>query len=401
MNLKTVLSVDIGSSSLKAAIIDSRGKVLAKSRMPYLPSPSENYSAAKDWEKFFYLAADECMEKAGLLPDAVCISGNGPTLVSQDGTTLLWSHKVEQNSPSLFIPRILYFINNFTESFSSTKYLFSGPEYLIYQLTGKALTILPEERYLTAYWTEEKLREAGLSSRDIQKLPPYQAPGTQAGTMLLKGKSVAVYTGAPDFVSALIGTAAVSPLKLCDRSGSSEGLNLCTENPLSDPELRTLPSAVKPLWNLSYLIPQSGAPFEKYKKSLEEHEGKNLSYSELIELCLHQKEAIYLEGRALMIEIARNVKKGLDILRKVLNAQNLQLPDKMIVTGGQAKNLEWLQLKSSICGMELLVPECTDAELTGDAVFAFTGMGLFTSFAQGAEELCRIQRSIKPQDCPF
>lgn len=391
----TVLCADIGSSSLKAALIDCQGNVLAKSRRQFSGALKENFSAATEWKKIFLEAAEECFSFSQIMPDAVCISGNGPTLVNQNGKTLLWNTKVEQNSHSLFIPRIQYFKQNFSQDFSSSEFIFSGPEFLIWQLTGKALTILPEERYLEAYWSSESLALSGLSKEDEKKLPPYQAPGSSCGTFTFHQKEIAVYAGAPDFVSALIGTSTIQPLKLCDRAGSSEGLNLCTQKALFAPKLRTLPSAIPDLWNLSYLIPQSGALFASFKNELQQAVGKKLSYEETVSLCLHDSTELAQRGKILMEKTALEVKQGLDELKKALEEKGLSLPEEMTVTGGQANNLEWLKMKSEISEMELLLPECTDAELLGDSVMAFTGMEIFENFQQGAQKICRIKNRVK------
>ncbi len=395
MQTKCVLTADIGSSSLKAALINIEGKVLAFSRIPY----SKNMPAffeAKEWEKIFFMAAEECLSKCDDFPSAICISGNGPTLVSQDSRTLLWSYQVLQKGPSLFLDRILYFINNFTESFSSTKYLFSGPEYLIYQLTGRAVTILPEERFLSAYWTEDLLKNAGLSPKDICKIPPFVKSGSYVGEAFLKGKKVPLFAGSPDFVSALLGTACTKSGALCDRAGSSEGLNLVTDRAIYKKGLRTLPSAVPALWNLSFLIEDSGKAFEEYKKAVEKDQNKIFSYQDFIDLCLENKN--FLEGKMIMKNLALKVKEGLGILKEAFEEEGLAFPKEMAVTGGQAKNEKWLQFKSSVCGMKLLLPECSDAELLGDAVFAFCGLGDFKNFSQAAESLCKIKKVILPQD---
>jgi hypothetical protein len=39
---------------------------------------------------------------------------------------------------------------------------------------------------------------------------------------------VPVFDSGPDFIAALVGTATLFPGRLCDRAGSSEGLNLCS-----------------------------------------------------------------------------------------------------------------------------------------------------------------------------
>lgn len=417
---KTVLCADIGSSSLKAALITSEGKVLSKSRISF--TDTDGTKAACQWKDSFLKAAKEAMDKAkDTSVDAICISGNGPTLVSQDGTILPWSAQVDQNgSRSLFIPRIVAFKNQFEESFNSTEYLFSGPEYLIYTLTGAAVTILPEARYEEAYWSKEALIQAGLTEAETEKLPPFVAPGHQCGTLSLEGTTspVPVYTGAPDFLSALVGTNTLNPGDLCDRAGSSEGINLCTSVPVYGDKLRTLPSVIPGLWNVSYLLPDSGKQFSQFKARYEEYVGRETTYQDLVHDCLMSDGVFPLldQGKYLMIQTALKVKDGIQaisigalstpdslrtddgLLNMNLHNPDVFVPNKFVTTGGQATNNEWIQMKANITGLEIDVPECEDAELLGNAVFTFTSMGLFPSIKEAASRLCQTKERISPKN---
>lgn len=410
-----VVAVDIGSSSLKAAAIAVTGQVLARSRQPFLLRSDGR--AAGEWKDCLRKAmADLAARQPDVTLRALCISGNGPTLVGEGGETLLWNAPaaVPAASPlqapsqaekeSLFIPRIREFRNRYPDAWNRSRFVYSGPEYLIWQLTGESLTILPEERYVRAYWSGEALQAAGFTDAEAGKLPPFAAPGTQAGCLSedlspLARKGLPVYCGAPDFISALVGTNSLTPGSLCDRAGSSEGLNFCSDTPLVGEGIRTLPSVMPGLWNAGVLLPESGSRFSAFRDRVKAERGESLSFEELVHLCLYNpgQEALFDQGKYLMLQTAMQVRDSLKLLLACAADGNQRIPDRMTVTGGQASNDEWNQMKANVTGLTVFVPACSDAELLGDAVFAFTGMGLFPSVAEGAAALCSPAKCFEPE----
>ena len=407
----TVLCADIGTSSLKAAVIDEGGNVLAYSRQRFLSLYTDH--AAAEWLPSLakavsaIRAATPSPSVDALRIDALCISGNGPTLAGEGGETLLWNRQAAQSaSSSLFIPRILAFKERYPAAWESAKTIFSGPEYLIYQLTGARLSILPEARYEAAYWSTDSLREAGVNDGEAAKLPPFVAPGTLAGALSAEAarllgmrEGLPVYCGAPDFVSALVGTNTLEAGKLCDRAGSSEGLNLCTTEPVAAENIRTLPAPVPDLWNASYLIPESGSRFSAFKQKVEREFGRELDYDVLVRMLIESNGSLATldQGKYLMLQTALQVKEGLAALASAAEKAGTAMPRKMLVTGGQAANDDWNQMKADICGIDIVVPACSDAELLGDAAFAFTGMGVFADLSTAAFRLYRPEKFFQPR----
>ena len=408
----SILCADIGTSSLKAGVLAEDGRLIAYSRQQFLYLHTDH--AAAEW--FPALAAalyDIHEKKPSITVDALCISGNGPTIAVPSGETIRWNDAIPAcKTQSLYIPRILAFKKKYPSIWKKSDCILSGPECLIYRLTGNSICILPEERYKKAYWTQEELEQAGFSLQDRNKLPPFVAPGTMAGCLTadaariiqspLVKEGTPVFCGAPDFISALVGTNTLAPGKLCDRAGSSEGLNICTDSPVSMDEVRTLPSVQPPLWNASYLLPESGILFSAFKNKIERECGHEIDFNTLVHECISSDmtdtTSSFAQGKRLMNDTALQVKHALSVLAQAVVNEHTLMPTSMTITGGQAANAEWMQMKANITGMKILVPECNDAELTGDAVFACMGMGLFSSLTDGAQALCRIQKIIEPHE---
>ena len=409
---QTVLAVDIGTSSLKAAFVSEKGKISAFSRRPFFLCNTEH--ASKEWLPAFQNALQDLVSQSPeIRPSGICVSGNGPTLVAQSGETLLWNEKVVQlKSSSLFIPRLLAFKDKFSDVWKKSGLVYSGPEYFLWLLTGESCTILPEKRFESAYWNKQLLLESGFSNDEINKLPSFTEPSHKVAGLSRKASSflgveefgikegLPVFCGSPDFISALIGTATVNPGILCDRAGSSEGINFCTAVPLEGEKIRTLPSVVPELWNASVLLPDSGSKFDSFKLKIERELGKQIEYSVLVQEIIESDgtNASLDQGKYLMIQTALNLKDAIEILKDAAAKKRVPFPDEMRVAGGQAKSALWNQMKADITGMKISVPSCPDAELLGDAAFAFTALKVFSSLTCASESLFSKAETFYPQN---
>ena len=377
-----ILCIDIGTSSLKAAFLPDnlRAGEIFVSRQFFSQRAVVENRVAEEWLPCLKVAVAELKAKnPGYAVEAVCVSGNGPTVVSEDCTTLLYNQlfvceragrsafgsKAQKNSlkntKSLFIPRVSGFKSAFPVSWKNTEYVYGAPEFLIHELTGSSVSILPEERFLPAYWSEGELKACGFSQEDCKKLPPFVKAGGFAGkvsgaaalaTGLLEG--TLVFAGAPDFVVALIGTGTVLPGRLCDRAGSSEGLNLCTSKPVFAENLRTLPSVIPGLWNLSYLLNSS--------QSLREHRETPLCENPSV-------------NSVASVRNSTELSRGINLLREAALSNGEYFPDFMTITGGQALNDEAIVQKEKASGLKIKKMPCADAELLGDLILARVGLG--------------------------
>lgn len=410
-----VLCADIGTSSLKTALVSCRGEVLARCRISF-PKVAEGLFLGEHWIQALTEAVASLL---GQIPgeevEGIAISGNGPTLATPAGEVLLWSHLVPtsladeiQNSlahcnpPSIFLPRILLFRRLFPRQWAAASTIFSGPEYLIWRLTGTRVTILPEKRFQPAYWSQETL---ALVNIEMEKLPGFVPPGTRAGHLTQEmacqlglSPETPVFCGGPDFTVALIGTNTLLAGKICDRAGSSEGINLClAANPAQAIQkagiqgIRVLPSVIPGLFNASVLIPDSGTRFSTLKKSV----APQLDYRQFVTALL-ETPPLSQEGFQLMEELALEVREAYKKLSLVAELTGIPAPSIMTTTGGQAKNPQWLQFKSDIVGTAFCTTACADAELVGDAVLAYLGLGKFASIQEGAAQLVQVHQTFVP-----
>jgi sugar (pentulose or hexulose) kinase len=225
---------------------------------------------------------------------------------------------------------------------------------------------------------------------------------------------IPIVSGGPDFITALIGTKTVRPGDVCDRAGSSEGINVCAVEAQVSAGLRVLPHAASGLWNVGALIADSGRLFEWYRKAAGFEERP---YGDLLEELipsgydpgifagdfftpsvkafppLHDKTRL---GRSVLSTIGFSVRSAIERLERSA------FPVKeMRVSGGHGKNPRWNQLKADISGVSLLVPEIPDGELAGNAVLAASALGsepCTVDFLSAAQKMIRFREVYKPTD---
>jgi len=450
-----IFCADIGTSSLKAAFITEDGTVLKFIRLLF-PQPVQ----AVDWVQAFFAAWRGL--PADYVVEAICVSGNGPSLVavpqnqpmpqapinaatplsaaslssavlSDDGingiidaakndTLFLWNEPVPQGltvsgqqsstvpalqertasippaGASLFLPRIAAFRVKYPDVFAGTAMLFSGPEYVSYLLTGAAVTSLPDPRYEAAYWSKEELfRFAEVLHIDTERLAGLLPPFAAAGTVIGRFCGIPVIAGVPDFIAALIGTGTLTAGTACDRAGSSEGINVCISQPRRAEKTLLLPSVMPNLWNLSSVIPSSGAAFSSFLVS---HGFLGNDYIAAMERIAEEPfvasgayPATFAgQGRAFVEELSFRIRHGCDLLEQASGFHPMYT-----LSGGQAHNAIWCQMKADMTGRTFALPAFADGELIGDAALALFGLGRGDNLAAIAQRLIRIKRYYEPE----
>ncbi len=388
---------DIGTTSLKGALIDKIGKVYKQERL-FFPAKVHAENWLVSFGNLFKHLADYAKTE-NLKISGICISGNGPTLVSvskKSELLLLWNEtskdkqtsiqRPNNKSRSIFLPRLALFKSLYPKEYQQADFIFSGQEFLIYKLTGKAVTVLPEKRYTQAYWTDEDIQ---LFKIEKNKLPKFVPLGTPCGEY----RGIPVFAGPPDFIAALIGTNTIEPGKACDRAGSSEGLNICVEKLPSQENLKgllALPSPVAPYWNISFKIANSGTLFFDYIK---ENGGSFMdfdSFMEEIEKLPRSPEGKYPKtiagnGKQIVEKLANTIKNGMDLLEEATGYHPVYT-----LCGGQAKSARWCKIKRKITGRQFKHLQIADAELLGNACIVFTALGEYANISEASQNICKF-----------
>ena len=449
-----LLVVDIGTSNFKAALADydgNRGGVVSLPLAVHSGAGGSHEADPAQWLRAFEGALSQLGPLAPV--EALVISGNGPTVIPVTGEpsltggelslpaapARLWlDRRAEKEAetisaiigayvdPGFSLPKTLAIKTRETELYRRTRYFLSPAEFLAYSLTGRAWTVIPSVGFERWYWNDDVLEKAGL---DREKFPPFISPGGETGTLLPDvarhfgfGRGVKVLAGGPDFFVSILGTGTVKPGGVCDRSGTSEGINLCTGERITDNRLMSYGHPVKGYWNLSGIISTTGKAIAWARELLSIEEK---SFDDFYALASGAEPGAggvvflpYLSGERAPIwdprargvfmglslasgrgELARAVAEGICFAaRDVMEVmEELHAPvSEFRVSGGPAKSAFLNQLKADITGRPVLVPAMKDAEITGLAVTGAAALGKYASAAEAAAAMVRIEREYEP-----
>jgi xylulokinase len=454
------LCFDIGSSSLKAALVSEGGRLLAIARRPVSLAHGPGGAHESDaslWIEAAFAAGAEAVAASrngasGPEVRAISVSGNGPTLLAADssgkslGPALSWldrraAREAEEVSalagieidPTFYLPKALRLWRDADEELRGRiHWFFSCPEYLEFALCGVALTYLPDPRYEPYIWNAAMIDALGLRSG---LFPPFVAPAAIVGRLLPAaarrlglGSGVPVVSGFPDFLAAIVGSASVKIGVACDRSGTSEAINLCADRPFPRRDLLSLPHPVEGLWNLSGGVSTAGAALEWLAKALYP-EAERAIGSEVERLLAEARLSPagahglvflpYLAGeRAPLWDAARrgafvglavehgraelaraaaeSLAYGLRLASDLALAEGM--PFDLLRVSGQAAGDDFLcEIKAEVLGVPVEVTEIADCELTGDAAACALALGEASSLAEAAAALVRIRRRFEPK----
>ncbi|MBI9100865.1 MAG: hypothetical protein JEY99_00505 [Spirochaetales bacterium] len=451
-----ILVFDFGTTHLKGALMTEDGLFKGRTRgeLGVLNSDVSGFQEVDPeiWISSLKKAVAELL--AGQDTNkirGVVISGNGPTLVPMDkngdflNPVMIWmdrrgtaqSKRIKEISgeyldPTFYLPKALWLHDNKPEVYNKTKHFLSCPEAIVYKLTGMATTILPGAHFEGYFWSAELLNKLGL---DQSKFPAFSKPGNITGQVTRKGQTLTgiplglpVISAGPDFISSILGTAAVKPGRCCDRAGTSEGINLCTKELIHNPALMGYGHVVEAYYNLSGIISASGRALDWITGTLG---CGQTSVATLNDPEVHrdlQKTTPgsdgllflpYLAGERapLWDPAARGVFAGLGLyhgrehmIRAVLESTGFAMRDvidtmdnsgcevaDLRITGGPAKNRMWNQIKADITRRRILVPQSVDSDLTGNLVIGLKSLGNHNDLGEASDKTVKIAEIFEPR----
>jgi len=456
MNKPAILTIDIGTSTFKSALWDIDGNRLsfAAEALSVINVDNKHEAEPSQWLRAFETCHAKLLSNGQIKNfasiEVIVISGNGPSLVpvfdepvfSDNGINVpsenarLWldrrAVKCQEEVSRLmggfvdagfFLPKILSIKNDENELYKKTKYFLGCPEYLAFALTGNACNVFPCDGFDRWFWNIDVLDKLDL---DADKFPAFIRPGDPFGTILPQAatqygfsKNIPVVSGGPDFFAAILGSGVTETGQACDRTGSSEGINLCTQNRILDARLMSYGHPIKPYWNLSGIINTTGKAIDWACDLL------GLGFDDFIALARESKSGCgglvflpYLAGERAPVwnpsvtaiwsginltsgrrEFANSILEGIGFaVRDVLSVmEEAGVKTRQLrVTGGLSGCSHLNQIKADITGIEVIEGVYKEAELLGLAIIGSCFLGKFVSFAEASSAFYRIERTFKP-----
>src|ERR1700757_174364 len=285
MKKDLLLAFDVGTSSVRAALVSETGKILAfaaKELEQVIPQFGWSQQSPRGWWEGLVVSVRRVLEKVVDGADRVaaiagCGQMHGVVLLDDAGELVLeeapiWNDKrtrelvaqfcaeqdtkallpIAANPPTVAWPafKLAWIKQNESKAYESAQTFLTPKDYINFKLTGERRTDFCEASCSYMFdlqsrtWSSKMLELLGL---DPDKLPSlsfaYELLGEVTKeaaeiTGLRAGTPVAV--GAGDFPMALLGSGVTRPGMGCDITGTSTLITLLAEEPALDPIISNL-----------------------------------------------------------------------------------------------------------------------------------------------------------------
>ena len=446
---RVILAYDIGTTHLKGAVVDAGGRVLANARVPVRGLPGAEPLASEidpdAWLSGIALVTAQLGLRDREHLKGVVVSGNGPTLVAVDitgepvGPALGWQDRRAVDEAELvaefsgsyldesfYLPKALWMMRRRPVQYARTRWFLPSAEFLDFVLTGHAHRVNSTPAFAELFWNESAIRRVGL---DPDRFPPFVEPGDRVGTVTGQAadslgvpEGLPVFAGGPDFLMSILGAAATQPGRACDRTGTSEGINLCWHRPVQDRRLLCFPHIVHGVYNIAAILSSSGSSLSWAAGTIAGFDGDVDALiaaaagappgaGRLLFLPFLSPERFPLwdpHARGAFVgitrvhgpdEMARAVVESTGFAVRaaieVMESYGAQVAD-LRATGRLSRSPAWCQARADVTGRRVLAGDQEDADLVGNACVGFYGLDAYDSLAAASESLVRFDRVYQP-----
>ncbi len=450
------LGIDLGTTSVKAAVFSEDGKRLALRSVEY----TLDAGAAGFLEFPAMRYADICRELIDSLAaeykiEALAVDSQGETMImaDKDGKPLYpavnWMDTRATNEAKLIeekfgrrtvyevtgqpeitggwpASKLLWFRNKRPEIFVQTKKVFLLEDWIIYNLCGAFVsepTLQSSALYFdirTRRWWDEMLHFIGVSASQLPKIVP-------SGTAVGEYKGIKVVTGALDQIAGSLGAGVAAPGGISEMTGTimaicAPCLNIPEYNPDSiiPCHLHALDGTYcRLLWSSA-----AGAalkwfrdgflPGEKFSE-LDKLAGKvspgcggvtflpHLCGSSMpvwnpgAKGCFYGMTLAHDRShfiRAILESVAFMLKSDLDYI-------GFSGESELRITGGGAYGELWPQIKTDVTGYRLATLTESECACLGSAMLAGVGAGAYRSLSEAAANAVRVKKIFSPSGANY
>lgn len=471
-----LLAHDLGTSGNKATLFTIGGK-LAGSKIAAYPTHYYNNTWAEqnadDWWEAVCTSTRTLIAEAGIdaseigavsfsgqMMGCLCVDCLGrplrPAIIWADQRAQAQADAVSRqvsaqdyykivghrNTASYGIQKFMWIKDNEPKIYEQTYKILNAKDYIVLRLTGNFYTDYSDANSCGFFdlkslsWSQELLRFTGISPDKLPEPKPstFCAGGVtveaSAQTGLAAGTPVII--GAGDGVATNVGAGSISPGRTFCCLGTSAWITTTSEQPLYDPQMRTVTWAhmVPGLYAPNGTMQFAGGSYNWLKNTICLSECRDAAengkspydiINSLIESSAIGSNSLiflpYLLGersphwdsfaKGSWIGLKPETTRG-DICRSVLEGVTMNLAlildvlrsflpiDSIMVLGGGAKGNVWRQMMADIFNTRITVPSLLDeAGSMGAAVNAGVGAGIFQDF-NAIDRFLEISRIHEP-----
>jgi xylulokinase len=447
---RVLVAVDLGTSAVKAGVLSPGGRLRGFARVPYgllldgVPGRAEQRPDA--WWTALVRGIEIARARAAvdgpLEPIAICVVGQGPTLVATgaDGHALApaitWLDRRASDDTAAaaaaigrqgwvvgLLGRARLLATLRPEVVEGAAWLLAAWDHVAFRLTGVAAAALQDPAEAI---TGTEARAAGLDERIAP--PPARAgsvigrlraaPAAELGLPL----DLPVVAGANDAIATFLGAGLTAPGQAIDTGGTSGGFGLYVEGHAAAPPLWTGPAPLPGLFYVGGAMAGTGKALDWL---VDDALGGAATLPELLAEASTAPPGAggllflpYLAGERWPLHdpTARGAFVGLTLrhrrahlVRAVLEAAAFALRHvaspavvaglpftELRVTGGTAASRLWNQVKADVVGVDVAVPRVAEASVAGAAILAAIGAGLVRDERAGIDALVAVAERLAP-----
>lgn len=454
------LSIDVGTGSIRAALVDAAGRILAiaaREHEQIVPRHGWSEQRPAEWWAGTAAAIRDVLGRVEGAParvGAVCTCGqmHGTVLIDGDGhltreAVPLWNDKRSQpqsdalaarlgddalalaaNLPAPAWPatKLMWLMENDPEAVAHASAVLMPKDWINYRLTGRAaqdrteasLSFLMDPE--TGDWSPALIEAAGLPARLLR---PILSPADILGPVTAKAAAetdlpagLPVLAGAGDYPAALIGSGVAAPGLASDVTGTSTIMTILHAAPVRNPAVSNV-CTVEGNWGAMTLLDAGGDAVRWARRAF--HENRR-SFEDLEQAAAHARPGAeglfflpYLSGERFhpasraqffgltaahgLAELHRAVLEGVAFsVRHKLDALGAARPEWVVAAGGGARSPLWLRIKASLYGAPFVVPEEPECGLVGNAAMAAAATGAAPSLADAVARMVHHGAEIAP-----
>ncbi len=447
------LGLDIGTTSLKAAVFDKFGKRLALRSLDYTLNTSSDGSLiefdALEYINMCKSAIDSLSDECGGI-DAISIDTQGETLILTDecgeplAPAVVWldnravreandiksdfgNEKIYKftGQPEITAAwpasKLLWFKNNKPQIFSKIRKIFMLEDWVLYKLTGNFVTeptIQSSSLYFDiekGKWWSEMLDYIGISE-DV--LPKIAETSEKIGCY----NGIPVVTGMLDQIAGTIGTGVVDGTRISEMTGTIMAIcALCGEVPefREDSIIPCHVHAIKGKYCRILWSSTAGMALKWFKNHLAEQmsfsdidkAAKNITpgsdgLTVLPHFCGSAMPKYNPDAKAVFSGVtlshtrahfARAIMESVAfMLRQDLEYIGTDSISEIRITGGGAKSPLWAQIKADVTGKVLKTVSESETACLGAALSAAVGIGVFNDISEAARSAVHTDVEYSP-----
>lgn len=312
------LGIDLGTTGVKAALIDEEGTPvgqLSREYTVYQPHPNWAEQSAQDWWEATAAAVRALVSDDGVKGcrvRGISVSSQAPTCLGIDvrgiptGRALIWMDRRSQDvcdevlqplaqeirntcgnrvDPYYFLPKYLWLRKNIPEQERSAACFLQANGWIVYCMTHEMSIDTTHLTHLQVYdvfhdrWNTKLMEKLDI---DRNKLPRIYRPQEIVGELTEKAAGelklpvgIPVVAGCTDAAAAALGLGHDEVGGLFEMSGQSSGIGLVMDRPRINTRLNLSRGAMENRWNQKGSMSATGGALRWYRDKIDRYIGEN------------------------------------------------------------------------------------------------------------------------------